>query len=217
MTAQDALKSALREVLSPVARDHGYKGSSPNWRKSSAAGDWAIVNVQSSSSSSARSLSCVINLAFAPEPWLRWHRSRRAHMPKAIPESLGLYRQRLGPVSGPTSSRGWWEVVDAESAGAVVTDMCAQLDRAGWPVLDEMFSREALKTRLEEGDLGFIKRAHFEYLFSDAEALLLMDSGMSDELESRLDSAMSHVPREKRDSTLQFVAWVRSQAVRGHG
>ncbi|MBK9725395.1 MAG: DUF4304 domain-containing protein [Actinomycetales bacterium] len=62
MTAQDALKAALRDVLGPAARDRGYKGSAPTWRKSSAAGDWAVVNVQSSMFSSARELRCVVTL-----------------------------------------------------------------------------------------------------------------------------------------------------------
>lgn len=96
MTAQDALRAALRDQLGPAARRQGYKGSPPNWRKSSTAGDWAVVNVQSSSFSSAEHLQCVLNLAFAPEPWLRWQAEYLgAGMPKSVSESLGLYRERL--------------------------------------------------------------------------------------------------------------------------
>jgi len=96
MTAQEALKVALRDVLGPCARSHGFKGTAPTWRKSTPAGDWAVVNVQSSSFSSAEHLKCVINLAIAPEPWLRWSRVKLgAAMPKSVTESLGLYRERL--------------------------------------------------------------------------------------------------------------------------
>jgi hypothetical protein len=70
MTAQAALKAALRDIVAPAARTHGFKGSAPNWRRASAAGDWAVVNVQSSQYSSSGAVRCVINLAVAPAPWL---------------------------------------------------------------------------------------------------------------------------------------------------
>ena len=132
MTAQDALRTALRDHLGPAARRHGYKGSTPNWRKSSRAGDWAVVNVQPSSFSSAEDLRCVVNLAFAPEPWLRWQaESLGPGMPKSVSESLGLFRERLHPERTPAGSDGWWNVAaHDESAHAVVADMNAQLDRA---------------------------------------------------------------------------------------
>lgn len=132
MTAQAALKNALREVLAPAARMNGYKGSAPTWRKSSATGDWAVVNVQSSSWSTAGSLRCVVNLAFAPEPWLRWEReSLGSGMPKTVTESLGLYRERLHPGGTPSGTDGWWEVSDDRSARLAVADMVVQLERSG--------------------------------------------------------------------------------------
>ena len=108
MTAQDALKGALRDILGPAARGHGYKGSAPTWRKSATSGDWAIVTVQSSSWSTAESLRCVVNLAFAPEPWLRWEKENLgAGMPKSVSESLGMYRERLHPEGTPARTDGW--------------------------------------------------------------------------------------------------------------
>jgi hypothetical protein len=98
VTVQEALKVALREMLGPSARIHGFKGAAPTWRKSTVSDDWAVVNVQSSSFSSAEHLKCVLNLAVAPEPWLRWNRVKLGPgMPKAVTESLGLYRERLHP------------------------------------------------------------------------------------------------------------------------
>src|SRR6478609_4514998 len=145
VTAQQVLKAALRDHLGPVARSHGYKGASPNWRKCSTAGDWAVVNVQSSSFSSADRLRCVVNLAFAPEPWLRWQAENLgAGMPKSVSESLGLYRERLHPREAPEGTDGWWNVFDDGSARAAVADMLVQLDLAGWPVLERMFSPDAM-------------------------------------------------------------------------
>jgi hypothetical protein len=215
VTAQDALKAALRDQLGPAARRHGYKGSLPNWRKSSTAGDWAVVNVQSSSYSSAEHLRCVVNLAFAPEPWLRWEaETLGAGMPKSVAESLGLYRERLHPQGSPVGIDGWWDVSDEESARAAVADMNAQLDRAGWPVLERMFSRDAMMARLRDGDLGMMKRSSLGVFFARAEALLLMDAGPSDALESQLDYALSNVMPTQREHAELFDAWVHAEAAK---
>jgi hypothetical protein len=215
MTSQDALKAALREQLGPEARRHGYKGSPPNWRKASEAGDWAVVNVQSSTWSSAARLPCVVNLGFAPEPWLRWMaHDLGAGMPKFVSESLGLYRERLHPAGTPAGIDGWWEVSDKPSARDAVADMITQLDRSGWPVLEEMFSREAMMARLREGNLGMMKRASSDVFFARAEALLLMDRGMSDALEAQLAYALSNVIPRQREYAEQFDAWVPAQAAR---
>jgi hypothetical protein len=215
VTAQDALKAALRDELGPSARIHRYKGSTPTWRKSSTSGDWAVVNVQSSSFSSAEHLRCVVNLAFAPEPWLRWMaESLGAGMPKSVSESLGLYRKRLHPEGTPHDTDGWWDVFDPKSAHQAVADMNAQLDRSGWPVLERMFSRDAMMARLRDGDLGLMKRSNFEVYFARAEALLLMDDGPSVTLESRLDYALNNVTQSQAEHAHRFDAWVRAEAAK---
>src|SRR3954453_12590879 len=128
--AQQAPKAGLRGILPPAARSQGYRGSAPTWGKPSASGDVAIVNVQSSSWSTSTSLRCVVNLGFAPEPWLRWQQEcLGAGMPKSVPESLGLYRERLHPEGTPEGTNGWWEVSDAASARLAISDMNVQLDR----------------------------------------------------------------------------------------
>ncbi|NYD58899.1 hypothetical protein BKA08_003137 [Nocardioides marinisabuli] len=215
MTAQDALKAALRDHLGPAARLYGYKGSQPNWRKSSTDGDWAVVNVQSSSFSSAEHLRCVVNLAFAPEPWLRWEAERLdAGLPKSVNESLGLYRERLHPEGTPEGTDGWWDVTDGHSARGAVADMIVQLDRSGWPVLERMFSREAMVARVRDGDLGMMKRSNYGVFFARAEALLLMDAGPSEELDSQLDFALRNVMPTQRDHAERFDAWVRAESAK---
>lgn len=215
MTAQDALKCALRDTLGPAARGHGYKGSAPTWRKSATSGDWAIVTVQSSSWSSAESLRCVVNLAFVPEPWLRWEKENLgAGMPKSVSESLGLYRERLHPEGTPEGTDGWWDVSNDDSAGRAVADMNTQLERAGWPVLDAMFSREAMLARLHDGDLGMMRRSNFGVSFARAEALLLMDGGLSEALEARLNCALDNVMSTQRETAERFDAWVRTEAAK---
>jgi hypothetical protein len=214
VTAQTALGSALREVVGPVARSNGYKGSAPNWRRSNASGDWAVVNVQSSSYSTAGHVRCVINLAVAPDPWLRWERERLgARMPKQVVESLGLFRQRLHPTDTPPGAHGWWEVEDTDSARVAAVDMVSQLERDGWPVLDRMLAPGGMLERVRRGDLGFMKRENFGgTIFDRAEAVLLMCEGPSDALNSLLMRALDGVRPEQREHAERFNEWVLEQA-----
>lgn len=77
---------------------------------------------------------------------------------------------------------GWWDVFDEGSARTAAADIRAQLDRASWPLLDGMFSHEAMLARLRDGELGMMKRSNAGVFFARAEALLLMDAGPSDAL-----------------------------------
>lgn len=156
-TAQTALKTALRDSLGPEARLNGYRGSSPTWRKQSAAGDWAVVNIRSSSWSTSSSLRCVINISAAPEPWLRWWSHHLAErMPKSVGESLGLYRQRLHPARTPPRVDGSWEATDESSAFEAAGDMAAQLREHCWGLLDHLLTRDGLLEQIRVGDLGKI-------------------------------------------------------------
>ncbi len=110
-----------------------------------------------------------MNLGFAPEPWLRWQaETLGSGMPKQVSESLGLYRERLHPEGTPRGSDGWWELFDEDSAHAAVADMCVQLDRSGWPALDQMFlARDSFVTPQSMADMlrlleqrGLVRRTH---------------------------------------------------------
>ncbi|MGW9632036.1 DUF4304 domain-containing protein [Agromyces sp. NPDC055520] len=213
MTAQAALRTALREVLGPNARDHGYRGSAPTWRKSNSVGDWMVVNVQSSSSSNSDALKCVINIAAAPEPWLRWQRFRLgSNMPKSIAEFLGLYRDRLHPTGTPVDQDGWWEIKDQVSATDVVADMVTRLEASGWALLESLLARDRMLERVRRGDLGFAKGEHFREHFAAAEALLLMDQGPSDALDACLTGFGNDVTSAQRANPEKFDNWVRAQA-----
>jgi hypothetical protein len=213
VTAQEALKSALRDVVGPALRPHGYKGTAPNWRRSTAAGDWAVINIQSSASSSAESLSCVINLALAPEPWLRWWKEDSPRpMPKAVTETFGLYRRRLHPAGTPERVDGWWEVSDDASAVAAAIDMVAQLNEVGRPVLDRMLVDGGMLDQVRRGDLGFLTKEYHAVSFARAEALLLMDYGPSEELEEQLRRAREGCIPTQEEAALHFDTWVRNQS-----
>jgi hypothetical protein len=211
MTVQNLLKAALRDVLGPSARSHGFKGSAPTWRRSTSTGDWAVVNVQSSSFSSAEHLKCVINLAVAPEPWLRWKRTELgAGMPQSVTETLGLYRERLHPEGTAPGQDVWWEITDAASALSTVKDMVVQLDAAGWPALDRLLRPDGMLEQVRTGAIG--KQSSAGVFLARAEALLLMDAGPSPELDERLQYALENCTPRQREHALEFDAWVRDQA-----
>jgi len=214
MTAQAALKAALRDVVAPAARVAGFKGSAPTWRMTNAMGDWAVVNVQSSVYSTSQSLRCVINVAVAPEPWLAWQRQSLGSLPKAITESLGLYRDRLHPTGTPPGVDGWWEVSDHREASAAATDMREQLATHGWPSLKRLMDREALLDQIRCRDLGRMKAKHFVVFFARAEALLLAENGPSARLDELLDSATATATPAQRGNVARFAEWVRTRAAR---
>lgn len=67
--------------------------------------------------------------------------------------------------------------------------------------------------RIRSGDLGFMKRENFgSTIFDRAEALLLMDQGQSDALNSLLKSALDGVRPEQREHAERFNEWVQEQA-----
>jgi hypothetical protein len=133
-------------------------------------------------------------------------------MPKQVVESLGLFRQRLHPTGTPEGVDGWWEVEDTESARAAAVDMVVQLARDGWPDLDRMLAPGGMLDQVHSGDLGFTKRESFGLLFDRAEALLLMDDGPSDALNSRLKDALDGVRPDQRAHAELFNEWVLAQA-----
>jgi hypothetical protein len=172
-----------------------------------------VVNVQSSSSSTSASLRCVVNLAVAPEPWLRWQQVLLgSEMPKVVTESVGLYRDRLHPHGTPEGIDGWWEVTDPDSAVATATDMAVQLEAIGWPLLDRMLADGGMLDQIRRGSLGFKRRTSFGVLFARAEALMVMDCGPSKELDEHLRYALEHCTAAQRENAIVFDEWVRAQS-----
>ncbi|MFF8478606.1 DUF4304 domain-containing protein [Streptomyces sp. NPDC015414] len=212
MTAQVALRAVLRDIVAPTARTAGFMGSGSTWRLTNSLGDWAVVNVQSSSASTARSVLCVINLAVAPAPWLDWMRAALGSLPKSINESLGLYRARLHPDGTPVGRDGWWEISSERDARAAAADMVVQLADHGLPTLTRLLDRQALLGSIRAGDLGHLKSGHFDMFFARAEALLVAEDGPSAWLEELLDRATTNAIPAQKANAEKFAAWVRSRA-----
>jgi hypothetical protein len=77
-----------------------------------------------------------------------------------------------------------------------------------------MFSRETMMAQLQNGNLGMMRRSSFGVLFARAEALMLMDGGPSEALESRLSYALENVTPTQRENAERFEAWVHAQSVK---
>jgi hypothetical protein len=201
-TVQQALRAALRDVVGPAARAHGFRGSAPTWRRTNDRGDHAIVNVQSSQFSTRRLLPCVVNLSVAPAPWLDWIGSGSVRpVPKAVSEAFGLYRERLHPTGATPGMDIWWDITHPDQVAAVAADMVRQLDRSGWPVLERLLDRGALLEEVTRLGLG----AH-------ARAVLLCDDGPSAELDAALALALAEARPPHLANAERFDAWARARA-----
>ncbi len=212
MTVQAALKAALRDVVGPAARAHGFQGTAPSWRRCSELGDWAVVNVQSSQYSRADALHCVLNVSVAPEPWLSWLAARDGRSPKQVGETYGLYRERLHPTGTPEPIDGWWEIHHDDEAPGVATDMLRQLDAHGWPILERLLDRRAMLDQVRSGQLGLLERQAGDAWFAQVEALLLSDLGPSAEVDDHLAYALEHVSASHREHAVLFDGWIRERA-----
>ncbi|KNX37102.1 DUF4304 domain-containing protein [Luteipulveratus halotolerans] len=215
MTAQKALRLAVRDVFGPNARAHGFKGAFPTWRRSTPAGDWAVVHIQTSMWNTSSELECIVNLAVAPEPWIRWWRDFDNEITgdvSRIHEDAGLYRTRLQPTGTSAEFERWWRVTDEVSATDAVQDMVRQLEQTGWPLLDALLSPGGCLAAVEQGDLGDLRYEDFPSHFLRARAMLIVDCGPSPELDRLLSAALLFAGSEESAMAQEFDRWARRQA-----
>ncbi|MFS8104598.1 DUF4304 domain-containing protein [Lentzea alba] len=202
MSVQAVFRAALRDVVSPAARAEGFKGSAPNWRMVDQQGDWAIVNVQSSTASTSETLRCTVNLSVAPAPWLEWSYKLLGHRPKAVSEADGLYRGRLHSTGRSARRDGWWEVGSEREALAVAADIVEKLAADGWPLLRRLLDRETLAGHIQAGELGLSRTDGYDEYFVMAELLVRCQSGPS----PRLDELVELL--ERTGERTGFLDWV---------
>jgi hypothetical protein len=172
-----------------------------------------VVNVQSSSQSTAEEVRCVINLSLAPAPWLEWLNTSMRSLPKSITASLGLYRDRLHPSGSPAGRDIWWQVHEGADAQEVAQDMVVQLKAHGLPRLLELLDRENLLAAVRARDLGFFKGPDLEVFFKRAEAVLIAGRGLTPELEELLDYDITHSMQTQKQNAGLFADWARAQAL----
>jgi hypothetical protein len=166
-----------------------------------------VVNVQSSSFSTAEQVRCVINLAVVPAAWLEWFHAFLGSLPKSVTESLGLYRDRLHPSGSPAGRDIWWQVHDDADAQEAAHDMVVQLEAHGLPTLLNLLDRENMLAASRAQDLGHAKGPDLEVFFKRAEAVLIADRGLTPELEELLDYVITKsIPRQKQNAEM-FAGW----------
>jgi hypothetical protein len=210
VTAQEALKAALRDRLGPVLRTAGFKGSAPTWVLSSPTDDRAVVNVQSSSSSSTQEALFTVNLAVVPRAWWRWqsHDLGKSET-RPVKEHHGLWRDRLRARTQQASGRpDWWSVTDESSAHHAVDDVVAQMADGATARLRALIEPRAMLAAARTGRLGF---ATFDT--RGAIAVLLTDYGASEELLALLTELETLQDARLRSTFWPMVQWCR-EAVR---
>lgn len=153
------LREALRDVLGPTLRAHGYRGTSPTWRKCSADGDVAVVNVQSSAFNTADEGACVLNLGVAPAPWIDREVSlrhvtpaRRDHL--KADDCLWVLRVHAQSSTDPDNER-WWHYRDEDSALRVAEAMVLALEQYWLATIEALLDHDEIRRRLVAGDPGF--------------------------------------------------------------
>lgn len=215
MTAQLALREILRDVVGPVAREHGYKGSGKTWRRTNQHGDCAVVNVTSSSWNSREEVRCWLDIALVPSPWLDFHEYTSGSRPKVPAEYDGLYRHRLYASEDSVFRGGPWQIDGPAAALTAADDMLSQLTLDGWPLLERLLDRDAMLAQVRIGDLGYLERRHgYDFFFARAESVLLTEYGPGPDLDAALARMIELCPPELQLTTELHVTWLRGRAAR---
>ena len=202
-TAQDALAEAARQHIQPALRAAGYRGSYPTWMRRSERGDWAIVNVQRSTSSTAGELLCIFNYGIVSEPALAF--TQESWGKPTLKPSLGHadWNWRLSATVSARSRGGelWWLVKDEASAQESAADMARQLAEVALPKLLHLLDRPNLVELARRAEGGSQTQNKFRL------AVLLADNGPGEELDRLLASFES-------EGNTGVVDWARARAAR---
>jgi hypothetical protein len=203
VTAREALDLALREVVGPVCREAGFRGSGRTWRRRNERGDVAVVNVQASFHSSATASLCILNLAVVPEPWLDWYATVLGRpRPRSVSEAWGLWHDRLHARGGPAGVETWWEVHDRDDARRAVVDMAEQLEHDALPRLVGMLDRDELLRALAAED---------PVRHRLAETVLRVDELTTAEVTQAEQQLAASLPTTSRQFVDGLAAWAASR------
>ncbi|KQO64537.1 DUF4304 domain-containing protein [Curtobacterium sp. Leaf261] len=169
MTTRQLLRDALRTILGPAVRAHGYRGTAPTWRKESELGDVAVINMQMSAYGSAWDSSCVVNLSVEVVPWAEMTAARMGIGTRQLLHSPGgLWHRRLTPSEASDDGpEQWWSVTDEASARFVVEDVVAQLEDRWFGVLDDLLAPGGMLRQVRSGDLGYGHVADWQEHFAE--------------------------------------------------
>lgn len=91
MTAQDAYRTALRDVVAPALREMGFKGSGKLYRLDDEK-YWARLGFQSSASNSAERVKFTLNMLVADKHAWASSRDERPYLPEVPSPNVGYGR-----------------------------------------------------------------------------------------------------------------------------
>jgi hypothetical protein len=204
VTAKENYRMMLRDIIGPALRQHGFKGSAPNWVLVAEDGDRAIVSVQSSAWNSADEVRFYVNLSVVPKPWWSWEQHGSPELEGKTPkEQHGLWRQRLEETQP-------WMVVDEASAQNCGADVVTQLDNEAIPVLHRLVHRHEMIASIRAGECGEIRGPGYQIYFDRALAILISEEGPSQELDQLVSQLAADEHPYAAARNKEIVAWIRT-------
>jgi Domain of unknown function (DUF4304) len=206
MTAQDDLTAALRQIVQPVLKSEGYKGSVPNWARVSERGDTAIVQIQKSQMSTGNEVLFTVEYGVVSGPKMAHVRGTWSSFPAKPSLGLADWRARLH-AKVCVRLRGMepcWSVSDESTAHASAEDVAEQLRATALLKLAELLDRRNLIDLL---------RANGR---TASLALVLADDGPGEDLDRALDAldqeAKSAMREDRARNIEELMNWARLAA-----
>jgi hypothetical protein len=133
----------LNKIIKPALRADGFVGSRKILTRSSADGDLAVVEFQTSAGSIGDDVSFYINVGVAPAAWRAWWDVvRGAPLGRTgSPLAEGLWRTRVEPSPGCGDGSRWWVATmgAAERCGPIIVE---RLQSESIPRMLELLDRE---------------------------------------------------------------------------
>jgi hypothetical protein len=196
----------LSDAVAPVLAEAGYRRSGSTWRKPTAVGDVAIVQVHATSRHVGHGF--IAGVGVSPEPWLRWVTGDGPRRRPSNPEGDCVWEARLVPTGAAVELGGIWFPQGNADLAACFADIGRQLVDWVVPRLDELLDRECLLNAVA-AEFGQTQRGVWHLGELGLRALLLAEDGPSPEL----DALVERLP-QKTDGMRALVAWVRDRSGR---
>ncbi|MFC0533961.1 hypothetical protein [Phytohabitans kaempferiae] len=216
-----AVKALFNEHVNPLMTAMRFARTGRAYRRYNAEGDAVVVEFRTSSVSTPETYVFLIELALVPSVWLRWMRHEAIWKAEGEPRvGEGLVECRLKPAAADKPvdverglrvlARGTfiselmpglprWSVDSGESVAACGREITERLPAVATAYI-ELLDRNVFLQRLRDGEKlpGTCPKLA-------ARAVLLLEGGMTDELDQVLDDI------NFQGTGNDFVSWVRSQ------
>jgi hypothetical protein len=138
----EAFTRLLKDVVAPLLSAAGYRRGGSAWRKTSALGDVAVIQVRGTPPHHGRGF--IAGAGVTPAPWWDWvNREVRRRRPTYL-EGDCVWSTRIVPTEPAVALGGVWRAQGNEELAACFDDVARQLAAWAVPRLDQLLDRESL-------------------------------------------------------------------------